>query len=90
MERDIEGAGGTERSHRKCAVVPMTQIKTRHLRRLRSPQLGEVVIEHTYFDRPASIETWIDHCGALALEFGISPVDVHTSLFAQLPEIVGR
>ncbi len=66
------------------------RIKTRQLRRLRSARLGEVLIEHTYVDHPASLDTWIDHCGALAVEFGISALDVHTGLFAQLPEIFGR
>ena len=67
----------------------MTWIKTRQLRRLRSPQVGEILIEHTYIDRPASLETWIDHCAALAVEFEISALDIHTVLFAQLPEIFG-
>jgi hypothetical protein len=69
---------------------PMTQIKTRQIRRRRSHQFGEMFIEHTYVDRPASLETWIDHCAALGAEFGISALDVHTALFAQLPEIFGR
>lgn len=87
MQSGVENVGEPGSSfHRK----PMTRIKTRQLRRLRSPQLGEVVIEHIYVDRPASLDTWIDHCGALAVEFGISPLDVHRGLFAQLPEIFGR
>jgi hypothetical protein len=47
-------------------------------------------IEHTYLDRPASLETWIDHCTLLAAEFRISALDVHRALFALLPEIFGR
>ena len=77
-------------SWRKGAATPLAQIKTRQIRRLRSHQVGEMLIEHTYVDRPASLETWIDHCGALAAEFGISALDVHGALFAQLPEIFGR
>ena len=65
------------------------QIKTRQTRRLRSRQVGEMLIEHTYVDRPASLETWIDHCAALAAEFEISALDVHKALFAQLPEVFG-
>jgi hypothetical protein len=65
------------------------QIKTRQTRRLRSRQVGEMLIEHTYVDRPASLETWIDHCAALAAEFKISALDVHKALFAQLPEVFG-
>jgi hypothetical protein len=57
---------------------------------MRSPRLGEVYIEHTYIDRPASIDTWIDHCTLLAAEFGVSALEVHRALFAQLPEIFGR
>ena len=68
----------------------MTQIKTRQIRKRRSRQFGDMLIEHTYLDRPASLETWIDHCAALGVEFGISPLEVHTALFAQLPEIFGR
>jgi len=49
-----------------------------------------MLIEHTYVDRPASLETWIDHCAVLAAELGISALDVHRALFAQLPEIFGR
>jgi len=77
-------------SRRKSAAAPLAQIKTRQIRKLRSPQVGEMLIEHTYVDRPASLETWIDHCAALAAEFGISALDVHGALFAQLPEIFGR
>ena len=65
------------------------QIRTRQTRRLRSAQVGEMRIVHTYIDRPASLETWIDHCAVLAAEFGISALDVHRALFAQLPEIFG-
>jgi hypothetical protein len=65
------------------------QIRTRQTRRLRSPQVGEVHIVHTYIDHPASLETWVDHCTGLAAEFGISALDVHRALFAQLPEIFG-
>ena len=68
----------------------MGQIKTRQLRRVRSPRFGEMLIEHVYVDSPASLETWIDHCAALAAEFGLSALDVHKALFAQLPEIFGR
>ena len=68
----------------------MTQVKTRQIRRRRSRHFGEMLIEHTYVDRPASLETWVDHCTILATEFGISALDVHKALFAQLPEIFGR
>lgn len=90
MQSGIENAGEPGASYRKPVLAAMPRIKTRQLRRFRSAQLGEVLIEHTYVDRPASLDTWIDHCGALAVEFGISPLDVHTGLFAQLPEIFGR
>jgi hypothetical protein len=49
-----------------------------------------MLIEHTYLDRPASLETWIDHCTALAAECGFPALDVHRALFAQFPEIFGR
>jgi hypothetical protein len=68
----------------------MIEIKTRQLRRVHSPRVGVMLIEHTYFDRPATLETWVDHCAALATEFGISALEVHTALFKQLPEIFGR
>jgi hypothetical protein len=68
----------------------MIQIRTKQIRRLRSPRLGEILVEHTYVDSPASLDTWIDHCAKLAAEFGISAIDVHAALFAQLPEIFGR
>lgn len=74
----------------KGIAVPMTQIKTRQIRKQRSRYFGEMFIEHTYVDRPASLETWIDHCATLGVEFGISALEVHTALFAQLPEIFGR
>jgi hypothetical protein len=68
----------------------MRQIKTRRLCRVRSPRFGEMLIEHVYLDSPASLETWIDHCGALAAEFGLSAREVHEALFAQFPELFGR
>jgi len=68
----------------------MIQIKTRQSRRLRSPRVGDMLIEHIYIDRPASPETWIEHCRALATEFGISALEVHAALRAQLPEIFRR
>jgi hypothetical protein len=68
----------------------MTKIRTRQLRRVSSPRLGEMLIEHTYVDSPASLGTWVDHCATLAAEFGISPLEVHKALFNQLPEIFGR
>jgi hypothetical protein len=74
----------------ECSGVSLGQIRTRQTRRMRSPRLGEVYIEHTYIDRPASIDTWIDHCTLLAAEFGVSALEVHRALFAQLPEIFGR
>ena len=77
-------------SSSKRAGVSLGHIKTRQTRRLRSPRVGEMFIEHTYVDRPASLETWIDHCAVLAAEFGISALEVHRALFTQLPEIFGR
>ena len=74
---------------RKSIGSSLGQIKTRQTRRLHSLQVGEMLIEHTYLDRPASLETWIDHCAALAAEFEISALDVHKALFAQLPEVFG-
>jgi hypothetical protein len=68
----------------------MTRITTRQIRRRRSRRFGEMLIEHIYVDRPASLETWVDHCTALAAEYGISALDVHRALFAQLPEIFGH
>jgi hypothetical protein len=70
--------------------LTMGQIKTRQLRRVRSTHLGEMLIEFVYVDSPASLETWIDHCAALATEFGLSVLDAHLALFAQFPEIFGR
>ena len=66
------------------------QIKTRMTRKLRLSQIGEMEVEHTFVDKPASLETWIDHCGKLSEEMGISALDVHRALFAVLPEIFGR
>jgi hypothetical protein len=87
----LDDCGEPRFSCRKGAAVPLAhQIKTRQIRRLRSAQVGEMLIEHTYVDRPASVETWIDHCGALAAEFVISVLNVYRALFAQLPEIFGR
>jgi hypothetical protein len=68
----------------------MATIRTRQIRRLRSRRIGEVLIEHVYVDRPASLDTWIDHCAALSREFGIPALDIHTALFDQFPEIFGR
>ena len=68
----------------------MRRITTRQIRRRQSRHFREMLIEHTYVDRPASLETWVDHCATLAAEFGISALDVHRALFAQLPEIFGR
>lgn len=68
----------------------MLQIKTRQIRKLRSRCLGEMLIEHTYIDCPASLETWVDHCASLASEFGLSALEIHSALFQQLPEIFGR
>ena len=70
--------------------VRMTRITTRQIRRRQSRRFGEMLIEHIYVDRPASLETWVDHCTALAAEFGIPALEVHRALFAQLPEIFGR
>lgn len=67
----------------------MSEIRTRQTRTLRSTNIGELHIQTTYIDRPASIETWIEHCGALAIEFGMPPLAVMQGLFAQLPEIFG-
>jgi hypothetical protein len=88
--RDLENTGRPYIFRRKRAILQMIQIKTRQVRRRRSRLLGELMIEHTYVDSPASLETWIDHCAALGVEFGISALDVHRALFAQLPEIFGR
>jgi hypothetical protein len=68
----------------------MIQIKTRQFRRLRSPRVGDVLIEHVYIDSPASPETWTEHCSALATECGISAPEVYAALFAELQEIFGR
>ena len=87
---NFDNSGRTPRSSRARAELAPGHIKTRQTRRLRSPRLGEMLVEHTYVDRPASLETWIDHCTALAAEFGISALDVHKALFAQLPEVFGR
>ena len=86
----FDDADEPQLSRRNGADAPLAQIKTRQIRRLHSRQVGEVQIEHTYIDRPASLDTWIDHCGTLAAEFGISVLDAHGALFAQLPEIFGR
>jgi len=87
---NFDESGRTSRSPRARAGLSLGHIKTKQTRRLRSPQVGEMLIEHTYVDRPASLETWIDHCTALAAEFGMSALDVHRALFAQLPEVFGR
>jgi hypothetical protein len=68
----------------------MSEIKTRQLRRMRSPHVGEMLIEYIYLDSPASLGTWVDNCGALAAEFGLSAGEVHEALFAQFPEIFER
>jgi hypothetical protein len=68
----------------------MIHIKTRQFRRLHSPRVGDMLIEHTYIDSPASPETWTEHCNALATEFGISGLEVHAALFAELRGIFGR
>ena len=86
----FDDSGKSWPSSQKRAGRSLGEIKTRQTRRLRSPHLGEMLIEHTYTDRPASLETWIDHCTALAAEFGMSALDVHRALFAQLPEVFGR
>jgi len=86
----FDDSGRTSPSSRGRAGLALGHIKTRQTRRLRSPHLGEMLVEHTYVDRPASLETWVDHCTALAAEFGISALDVHRALFAQLPEVFGR
>ena len=65
-------------------------IITKQMRRHRAETGGWVFIEHPYKDKPASLETWIDHCMTIADEFGMSALDVHKALFAQLPEIFGR
>jgi hypothetical protein len=88
--RDLFEASRSPPSDRQAAGEPMTEIKTRQLRRVHSPRVGDILIEHTYLDSPASLETWVDHCAALAAEFGISPLEVHRALFVQLPEIFGR
>lgn len=86
----FDDSGRTSGSSGARAGLAPGHIKTRQIRRLSSPQLGEMLVEHTYVDRPASLETWIDHCTALAAEFGISALDIHRALFAQLPEVFGR
>jgi hypothetical protein len=68
----------------------MTRITTRQIRWRRGTHIGDMFIEHTYVDRPASLETWIDHCTVLAAEFELSALDVHRALFAQFPEIFGQ
>jgi hypothetical protein len=86
----FDGLGKPQASSSKCAGISVSKIKTRQMRKRRSPRVGEMLIEHTYVDRPASLETWIDHCTLLATEFGVSALDVHRALFAQLPEVFGR
>jgi hypothetical protein len=90
MHRDPADPGQPRLSCPRFAGVRMIQIKTRQIRRLRSPRVGEVLITHTYIDRPASLETWIEHCTTLSAECGISVLEVHSALFGQLPEIFGR
>ena len=89
MQSDFDASKGWSFC-RERSSVPMRQIKTRQIRRRRSRHFGDMLIEHTYVDRPASLETWVDHCTTLAAEFGMSALDVHRALFAQLPEIFGR
>jgi len=91
------GCGATKEQARNWAAwffcrasVRMTRITTRQIRRRRSKHIDETPIEYTYVDGPASLETWVDHCTALAAEFGISALDVHRALFAQFPEIFGQ
>ena len=88
VQGDFDDAGAG-RSFCRSSVL-MTRITTRQIRRRQSHRFGEMLIEHTYVDRPASLETWIDHCTLLAAEFRISALDVHRALFALLPEIFGR
>jgi hypothetical protein len=90
MESDPVDASRSPPCEAEPVRDPMIEIRTKQLRRVTSRRLGEMLIEHTYVDSPASLETWVDHCTTLAVEFGISPLDVHKALFTQLPEIFGR
>ena len=68
----------------------MTEICTRHVRRLRSYYgIGRISVEVFYYDRPASLETWIENCAALAAEAGVDWLTAHDALAAQLPELFG-
>lgn len=67
----------------------MIEIRTRQMRTLPSRHIGWVRVEKIYYDRPASIDTWIEHCGIIAAEEGMAPLAAHEALFAQLPEIFG-
>lgn len=66
----------------------MTKIRTRQVRAVRS-RIGTIMVEKIYFDRPASLETWIENCGAIAAEFGVDWLTAHDALAAQLPELFG-
>jgi hypothetical protein len=90
LKSDPVDAGRSSPRGRQPADDPVIEIRTRQLRRVHSPRVGVMLIEHTYVDHPATLETWVDHCAALATEFGISALEVHTALFKQLPEIFGR
>jgi hypothetical protein len=59
----------------------MIKIKTRQLRRMRSPHIGKMLIEHVYINGPATPDTWVDHYAALAAEFGLCVLEVHAALF---------
>lgn len=64
-------------------------IRTRQMRRYRSRWLGEMLVEHTYEDRPANIETWDEGAAQIAKEFGMDPTDVHLVLMDTFPELYG-
>ena len=66
------------------------KIITRQVRVHKDPRCGPMNIVHIFEDRPASLETWIDNCTKLSMEFKITALEVHQALFAQLPEIFGR
>jgi hypothetical protein len=68
----------------------MTLILTRQMRKHHSKIIGTITIEHTYLDKPASTDTWIDNVTILAKETGLDPMKLHAALFANFPDIFDK
>lgn len=67
----------------------LKDIRTWQRRLYRDARLGDMMIRAVYIDRPATIETWIDHITELSQECGVPVIDVHQIMFRVYPEIFG-